>query len=585
MSRRRRTTENDDIEEIRKGFEMFDVNGTGVINPFELLEAMDSMNIKEKNPFIYEMIESLCSEKEFRKKGGVTLDELVGYVYNKVNDTETNVGLRQIYDVINDRDTDNVSMSTFYTLARDYGDQLSEDQIRELLEKTQMGGSELNFDEFYTIMKGAIKDHNRNNSSYMNMSRSSYRSNNKNNEVYVRKKNNNSNLSNSNSTNKKSYIVDNNKKVRSKKFIYDEPRQSEPEYEPEQEKEPEKIANEPENEPQFEQEKPKEEELDQPLEDHPIFQEENQNPQEEDNQHIVEEIVTTTKIVSQNDNYINNNDNNNNYNDKEINNINEENNNNYYPQNENEMNYQDYQDQVNKEQTDNNYNNNYYQNPINNIQDENENNYEDQVNKEQIDNNYNNNYYQNPINNIQDENENNYDDQVNKEQIDNNSTPISYSYRKVHIGNTPKYEKLEENNNYVDNNLNSNNINNNNDYDDGKYKKERQTKISRLPDGGKQIEITEKTEIVKERPYIRGHRFRFSKKNDEKEKENNNNEDEKKQEKNTYYRIRRPRGKDLNDKNEVEVKKVEVEENSEVIIPKRYHRRYRETKTSTNKEN
>ena len=584
MSRRRRTTENDDIEEIRKGFEMFDVNGTGVINPFELLEAMDSMNIKEKNPFIYEMIESLCSEKEFRKKGGVTLDELVGYVYNKVNDTETNVGLRQIYDVINDRDTDNVSMSTFYTLARDYGDQLSEDQIRELLEKTQMGGSELNFDEFYTIMKGAIKDHNRNNSSYMNMSRSSYRSNNKNNEVYVRKKNNNSNLSNSNSTNKKSYIVDNNKKVRSKKFIYDEPRQSEPEYEPEQEKEPEKIANEPENEPQFEQEKPKEEELDQPLEDHPIFQEENQNPQEEDNQHIVEEIVTTTKIVNQNDNYINNN-NNNNYNDNEINNINEENNNNYYPQNENEMNYQDYQDQVNKEQTDNNYNNNYYQNPINNIQDENENNYEDQVNKEQIDNNYNNNYYQNPINNIQDENENNYDDQVNKEQIDNNSTPISYSYRKVHIGNTPKYEKLEENNNYVDNNLNSNNINNNNDYDDGKYKKERQTKISRLPDGGKQIEITEKTEIVKERPYIRGHRFRFSKKNDEKEKENNNNEDEKKQEKNTYYRIRRPRGKDLNDKNEVEVKKVEVEENSEVIIPKRYHRRYRETKTSTNKEN
>ena len=551
MSRRRRTTENDDLEEIRKGFEMFDVDGKGIINPFELLEAMDSMNIKEKNPFIYEMIESLCSEKEFRKKGGVSLDELVEYVYNKVNDTETTVGLRQIYDVINDRDTDNVSMSTFYTLARDYGDQLSEDQIRELLEKTQMGGAELNFDEFYTIMKGAIKDNNRNNNSYMNMSRSSYRSNNKNNEVYVRKKNNNSNLSNSNSNVKKSYIVDNNKKVRTKKFIYDEPRQSEPEYEPEQEKEQEKISNEPENvpeyepnvignEPQFEQEKAKEERMEQPLEEQPIFQEEKQNPQEDNNHHIVEEIITTTKIVSQNDNYISNNDN---YNDNENNNINNENNKNYP---ENEMNYID------------------------------------QVNKEQVDNN--NNYYQNPINNIEDANNMNYEDQTNKEPIDNNDTPINYSYRKVHIGNTPKYEKVEEINNYVDNNLNINNINNNKDYEDGKYKKERQTKISRLPDGGKQIEITEKTEIVKERPYIRGHRFRFSKKNDEKEKENNNNEDEKKQEKNTYYRIRRPRGKDLNDKNEVEVKKVEVEENSEVIIPKRYHRRYRETKASTNKD-
>ena len=138
MSRRKRTTEEDDLEEIRKGFEKFDVNGTGIIDPAELLEAMDSMNMKEKNPFIYEIIESLNSEKDIKKKGGVNIEELVSYVYNKVNDTETNIGLRQIYEVINDRDTDTISMTTFYDLARKYGDQLTEDEIRMLLEKTQM---------------------------------------------------------------------------------------------------------------------------------------------------------------------------------------------------------------------------------------------------------------------------------------------------------------------------------------------------------------------------------------------------------------------------------------------------------------
>ena len=103
---------------------------------------------------------------------------------------------------------------------------------------------------------------------------------------------------------------------------------------------------------------------------------------------------------------------------------------------------------------------------------------------------------------------------------------------------------------------------------------------------GKQVEITEKTEIVKERPYIRGHRFRFSRKNDVSEN-NNNNEEEKKQEKNTFYRIRRPRGSEQSDKggDQVSMKKVEVEENSEVIIPKRYHRRYRETKPANNNDN
>ena len=231
MSRKRKTTEEDDLEEIRKGFEKFDVNGTGIINPSELLEAMDAMNIKEKNPFIYEIIESLNSEKDIKKKGGVNLDELVSYVYKKVNDTETNMGLRQIHDVINDRDTDTISMTTFYDLARKYGDQLNEDELRMLLEKTQMGGTDLTFDEFYTIMKGSGKDN-----SSLNMSRSSFRNkNNNNNEVYVRKSNNNSNINDNN--------IMNNSKIRTKKYIYKEQTKKEikpePEPEPEQEQEQE----------------------------------------------------------------------------------------------------------------------------------------------------------------------------------------------------------------------------------------------------------------------------------------------------------------------------------------------------------
>ena len=46
--RRKKTTEKDDLEEICKGLEIFDVNGKGIINQSELLEATDAMNIKEK---------------------------------------------------------------------------------------------------------------------------------------------------------------------------------------------------------------------------------------------------------------------------------------------------------------------------------------------------------------------------------------------------------------------------------------------------------------------------------------------------------------------------------------------------------
>ena len=430
MSRRRRTTEEDDLEEIRKGFEMFDVNGTGVINPEELLEVMDSMNLKEKNPFIYEIIEALCSEKEFKKKGGVQLDELVNYVYNKVNDTETNVGIRQIYDVINDRETDTVQMSTFYTLARDYGDQLPEDEIRELLEKTQMGGEELNFDEFYTIMKNSKRSGDRSVNNSMN---NSIRSSNakKNNDVYVKKGSNNPSI------NSGEY----SRKVRTKKYV---------------------------------SEYPQEKEL--PRDNEPY-----------DEKGVIEETVTTTKNLRYN--------------------------------------------------------------------------------------------------------QNNFEDNVPPEQEDSQDQQSNYSYRKVIMGSAPKYEKViekhvnvEEGVGDFDENLKIDNIGN----DDGNYVKERQTKITHLPDGGKEIEITEKTQIEVERPpSIRGSRYRYSK-NSKNTNEEENNEDVKSQTRGTYYKVRRPRGNDNSNNNEekrISISKVEVEESNDVIIPKRYHRRYRDNKVSTNNDN
>ena len=175
-TRKKRIREETELEEIRKGFEMFDVNGTGKIIPLEVKEAMDSMNMKEKNPFIYEVIESLCSEKEYRNNDGISIEDLVNYVYDKVNDNETNMGLRQLFDALKDPESDTISMSTFIRLAKDYGDDegISEDELRNLLEKTQLGGDELTFEEFYTIMKGGG-----NSSSKSDVSMRSYEASNK----------------------------------------------------------------------------------------------------------------------------------------------------------------------------------------------------------------------------------------------------------------------------------------------------------------------------------------------------------------------------------------------------------------------
>ena len=553
MSRKRKTTEEDDLEEIRKGFEKFDVNGTGIINPSELLEAMDAMNIKEKNPFIYEIIESLNSEKDIKKKGGVNLDELVSYVYKKVNDTETNMGLRQIHDVINDRDTDTISMTTFYDLARKYGDQLNEDELRMLLEKTQMGGTDLTFDEFYTIMKGSGKDN-----SSMNMSRSSFRNkNNNNNEVYVRKSNNNSNINDNN--------IMNNSKIRTKKYIYKEQTKKE-------------IKPEPEPEPEQEQEQEQKLEQEQEIENN------NNNASIEENKEI--DFEFDRRFESPKQNYIEE------YHEEHI--IEEDQ---IPPQDDNNINVElSQQNQIQEEE--------YQYNPINQVEEQHQ-----ELNISQEDDTHrdygqnlnayskdkdNNDIYSSPkiinpndINESQNMNELNVsqpknenseielDIQRNSEAQSETSSQYKYSYRKRKIGAAPIHEKIESNSNMNDG--------------EAKYTKEKETKITNLPDGGKQIEITEKTEVVKEKPYSRGYRNRFGRyKNEDNDNSNNNNKnveekkEEKKEDKKSYYRIRKPFSRQ--NEEQVAMTKVNGEENNEVNIPKRYHRRYRESKTSSNNQ-
>ena len=141
----------DNINEIKKGFEMFDVENKGQINPFELKETMEEMNLNDKNPFLYELISSLCSSKEIKSKDGLTSDEFILYLNEKISDTESKKGVETIFNVFSDLDN-KIPMSKFYQITREVGDEEGGAEIRDLVEKSKTGGKEIGFNEFYDIM-------------------------------------------------------------------------------------------------------------------------------------------------------------------------------------------------------------------------------------------------------------------------------------------------------------------------------------------------------------------------------------------------------------------------------------------------
>lgn len=163
MSQKRYDT-TEEKNEILKSLEFFvSSDNPDLVNPKEIKDLMDKLELKEKMPFIYNIIDSLCSNREIRRRGGLTKDEFVQYIEDKMNDPESREGISTIYEVFTDPNSDTVPMTNFCRTCRELGDNEKDQELKELLENADMTGKELTFDEFYQIMKNEEEGNKRQN--------------------------------------------------------------------------------------------------------------------------------------------------------------------------------------------------------------------------------------------------------------------------------------------------------------------------------------------------------------------------------------------------------------------------------------
>ena len=143
---------NDEVDEIRQAFDLFDTNGTGKIDPKELKAAMQSLGFDTKNPTIYTLIADLDTP-EAAKNGGVNFDDVVGSINNKLGDKESKEGIHRIFELfIDDPNSDTITLSSLKKIAQELGENMSAEELKDMLERASSNGTELTFDEFYEIM-------------------------------------------------------------------------------------------------------------------------------------------------------------------------------------------------------------------------------------------------------------------------------------------------------------------------------------------------------------------------------------------------------------------------------------------------
>ena len=142
-----------ELNDLIEGFQMFASDNGGLVNPNELKEIMETMNMDEKNPFIYNTILDLCSNPEIQEKGGIEAADFISLLDQGINDTSTTDGIHNIFSIFSNTTTNTVPLQIFSQIVGEDNSIDGSEDIKKLISKPEINGKELDFDEFHDIIK------------------------------------------------------------------------------------------------------------------------------------------------------------------------------------------------------------------------------------------------------------------------------------------------------------------------------------------------------------------------------------------------------------------------------------------------
>mmetsp|Transcript_18891 Transcript_18891/g.8809 ORF Transcript_18891/g.8809 Transcript_18891/m.8809 type:complete len:114 (+) Transcript_18891:77-418(+) len=96
----------DEIEEIKEAFDLFDTDGSGTIDPKELKAAMQSLGFEAKNQTIYQMVSDLDKDGS----GAIDFEEFLDMMTARMSDKDTREDIDKVFRLFDDDKTSTISI-------------------------------------------------------------------------------------------------------------------------------------------------------------------------------------------------------------------------------------------------------------------------------------------------------------------------------------------------------------------------------------------------------------------------------------------------------------------------------------------
>ena len=139
----------DEIEEIKEAFDLFDTDGSGSIDPKELRAAMQSLGFEAKNQTIYQMITDL----DKNKSGNIDFEEFLDMMTARISDKDTREDINKVFRLFDDDTSGSITIRNLRRVARELGETMTDEELQEMVERADSNGDgAVSMDDFYNIM-------------------------------------------------------------------------------------------------------------------------------------------------------------------------------------------------------------------------------------------------------------------------------------------------------------------------------------------------------------------------------------------------------------------------------------------------
>ena len=137
-------------QEIREAFDLFDTDGSGSIDAKELKVAMRALGFDPKKEEVKKMIADVDTDGY----GTIGFEDFVGLMTAKMAERDPREEILKAFRLFDDDETGKITFKNLKRVAKELGEQISDAELQEMIDEADRDGDgEVDEEEFFRIMK------------------------------------------------------------------------------------------------------------------------------------------------------------------------------------------------------------------------------------------------------------------------------------------------------------------------------------------------------------------------------------------------------------------------------------------------